>query len=524
LYAIANSPSSTSLENNAERAQAILERMLLRYKREGKDCPAKPDLNSFFQVISTWTRGKSPNFEVGMQNVYKLLLEWSEELEIQPDTDTFNALMSGWLKSRDPKALSKIQQTMQEMEESYKSGNLSARPDRVSLNTMHVAFNKHRRNNQYKCNDIIERLSTLETEYRIPRTFLSQNILMESIIKSGERDAPEKVMELLTKMEDDYKNGVLDMKPDQCSYSSVIRAYLRYGREDAAAKSEELLARMWDLHRNHGGNAPDVEIYNSVVNAYASQESSHALERVKEILREMENGEKEGIPRPNLITFNLVIKSMRNGNKEEGAVFAEDILTTLESMGGKDPNLLPDNYSYTSVITAYARSDSSRKAEKAFEIVERMMEARANGNKGALVTAHTFNAALNACAFVEGGQEEKAKAFGLAMKLNTMRKECGEEADNTWYGTMLRVCSSLLQPSKQREHYVENFFTEACEFGCVGRLVITQLKFAATPEQYSNLLDRDTDDRMNLRDLPKEWTCNARENRPSFISYGNNNK
>jgi len=309
------------------------------------------------------------------------------------------------------------------------------------------------------------------------------------------------------------------MKTDQCSYSAVIGAYVTFKRENAEEKTEEILARMWDLHRNHGGTAPDTAMYNSVINAFASFRSYRGLKKVKDILEEMENGEKEGFPKPNLITYNTVIKAMRNGNREEGAIFAEDVLSKLERIGKDDPELLPDNYSYTSVITAYGRSSSSIKAEKALEIIERMAEAQKSGNQAAIITSHTFNAALNSCAFVNGSEKEKARAFEITTKLDKLRIESGELADSTWYGTMLRACSSLVPSSEYREKLVDLFFTEACEKGCVGRLVIQQLKFAATREQQMRLLKRQFGEReyVHLSELPKHWTCNSREWRPSHF-------
>ncbi len=535
LYSLANAPSN--VEDAPERAQAVLERMLARYRqqrdeleRTGKEYDevqnfekVKPDLNSFNQVIGAWARGRRPGYEVGMESMYNLLLDLSDELDVEPDTDTFNALMGGWLKSDDPNAISKIQDLFQAMEDSYRNGNKSARPDSVSINTLHVAFNKYRRTIPTSKVDHNERLLALEEEYKIPPTFLSQNILMESIIKSGRADAPELAYSILAAMEEDFKCGQAEMKPDQCSYSTVINAYIMYQRDDRAEKTEQILQRMWDLHRNHGGRRPDVDVYNSVLNAYASMESPHALERVKELLHDMEHGEAGGFPKPNLVTYNTVIKAMRSGSKEEGAVFAENILETLENMGQREPMYLPDNYSYTSVISAYGRSNSRKKAEKALEILTRMMVSYENGNRNAIPTTYSFNAALNACAFVEGNEPEKAAAFETAMKLNKLRQKSPYciQPDSTWYGTMLRACSSLLPPSKRREIEVDRFFREACSMGCVGRLVTTQLKFAATPEQYRQLTEREVEDRIVLKELPNEWTWNARDSRPVYKTYAN---
>ncbi|KAG7359140.1 PPR: pentatricopeptide repeat domain containing protein [Nitzschia inconspicua] len=515
LYALANAPDG-AVENAAERSQAVLDRMIKRYQEEGANCLAIPNTNTFNQVLSAWAKGTSPDFEERMMDVYRLLLDWPE---VEPDTDSFNTVMGGWLKSKSLHALSRIQEVFCDMKESHENGNESARPDRISVNTLQVALNRHRR---YAI-DAPGTLLEYEREYNLQPTCVSQNILMDSIIKSGVEDAPEQVMDILSRMEKEFKEGNDAMKPDQCSYSSVILAYSTYNRENTAEKTEELLARAWDLHRNHGGNAPNVSLYNSVVNAFASLDVSESLSYVKKILQEMESGEDSGIPRPDLVTYNTVIKSMRNGNDEDGAVFAENILNTLESIGERDPNFLPDNYSYTSVITAFARSNSPNKAEKAVEIVKRMISAHENGNKSARVSLFTLNAALNACAFVDGSVEDKERAFGLAMELDEMRRrlDLTPNEDNTWYGTMLRACSTLLPPSTRREDFVDRFFKDACAGGCVGRLVLGQMKFAATARQYERLLDRAPEDRIHVGDLPKEWTCNGRDTRPMYRTFSN---
>jgi len=517
LYALSNS----NRHDAAERATGHLERMIFRYRNtspeERKLCNVKPDVNSFNQVIGAWARGKTSNYLIQMEKVFDLLLELASEFNIQLNSDTYNAVMGGWLKSNDKNALSRIQHLFLTMEEDCKRGNKSAQPDRVSINTLQTALNR------FSAGKDNAKHSRLEVQYDIPHNSQSQNILMESIIKSGVHDAPEQALGILSEMEKSFENGQVDMIPDECSYSAVIKAHVTYKRKNLETKAEKLLSRMWNLHQNHGGNPPDVNVYNSLINAYASLKSYRGVTKAKQILDEMENG-KKGLPKPNLITYNTVIKAMRNGNRAEGAVFAENILSRLERLGKDDPELLPDNYSYTSVITAYGRSSSPKKAEKALEIIERMTEAQKNGNKAVIVTTQTFNAALNSCAFVDGNMEEKARAFEIATKLDGLRAKSGQQADCVWYGTLLRACSTLIPPSEHRENLVDLFFHEAREKGCVGRLVLQQLKFAANRQQQIRLLKREFDegDHVRLDELPEEWTCNSRDWGSSVTSCSRN--
>mgnify|MGYP001213054670 CR=1 FL=1 len=84
-----------------------------------------------------------------------------------------------------------------------------------------------------------------------------------------------------------------------------------------------------------------------------------------------------------------------------------------------------------------------------------MIQANENGNIAAKPTVHSFNAALNACAFVDGDTAQKADAFEVALKIYNLLQEY-DAPDQTTYGTMIRACSGLLASNdKRREETVE---------------------------------------------------------------------
>lgn len=418
--------------------------------------------------------------------------------------------MGGWLKSEDPRALSKMQEVLAVMEQSYEEGNEEAKPDRVTINTITAAYAKN--NKKGSMADSMKLRHTMEKKYNIKSDAISQNIVLDSWRKSGRSDSPERVMDHLNSMESDFKNGNLEHKPDGYTYSSVIDCFIKFQRQDAPQKAEEILERMNDLYQNWGGDPVTSSVYNAVINAWASSGTKEALDRVKELLQEMEDndGDDPSIPLPSRISYNTVIKAMREGTADDAA-YAEEILSVLERKGERESHLLPDSYSYTSVITAYGRSDAKNKAQKALELLKRMIEANNNGNIAAKPTVHSFNAALNACAFVNGDSDEKSDAFELALNIFDLLQEY-DEPDQTTYGTMIRACSALLHAKdKRREAKVDEIFQKACENGSVGRLVITQMKFAATPSQHIRLMGKDLLDRVHIKDLPRAWTQNVRE-------------
>ncbi len=504
LYALANS----SLEDAPKRAENILRKMKDGYT--AGNAFVKPDINSYNQAIGSWARGRQKGFEVRMERLFEELVALPAEMEIQPNTDTFNALMGGWLKSNKDQALSKIEEILHMMEQYHLSGNDSAKPDRVSVNTVIAAYAK---NSQNGAVDKALALKTkMEKRYNITADTMSNNIVVDSWCKSGRSDAPERVLELLDVMEREFKMGKRNLKPDSYTYSSVIDSFIKCNRLDAAQKAEEILRRMQDLHRFHGGDPPVTSVFNAVINAWACSESSHAVERAEAILKQMEDHHSVDscIARPNRISYNTVIKAMRNGSADEAAR-AESLLKILEERSQNDNEFTPDSYSYTAVITAYGRSDDPNKAQKALAVLQRMIHAYKGGNKAAKPNVHSFNAALNACAFVTGDCSKKEEAFSISLQIVKLL-QYHARADHTTYGTILRACSSLLpRDDERRNQVVEYIFRRACQEGQVGRLVVTQLKFAASHGQYLALIGRDPSIRVNLKELPIEWTCNVRE-------------
>jgi tetratricopeptide (TPR) repeat protein len=499
LYAWANA----SIEDAAARAQQVLRRMQEQYK-EG-NVLAKPDTNSYNQVLAAWSRGRKMGFERRMQFIFDELMALPEEEEIHPDTDTFNHVMGGWLKSDDKDALTRIEETFKLMEQNYEMGNKEARPDRITINTITAAYARSPTAGEVEKS--MELRSSMEERYGIKPDVVSHNILVDSWCKSGRPDAPDRVVELLNTMEREFKRGIFYLKPDAYTYSSVIDCFIKCDQPGAVERAERILERMEELHRDHGGDPVPAAVYNTIMNAWASSNSEEAPARVKALLLEME----ENGPQPNRITYNTVIKAMRDGTAHQAA-YAEQVLFKLEERGVSENEFLPDSYSYTSVITAYARSDAWDKAQKALQLLERMIQAYKNGNIACKPTVHSFNAALNACAFTQGDEGLKAKAFSICMTIYDLLKK-NSDADHTSYGTILRCCGTLLSPrDKTRQEMVEYMFQKACEQGQVGRLVVNQMKFAAQPHQHMRLTGLDLMERVNMRDLPRAWTRNVKEN------------
>jgi hypothetical protein len=508
LYALANS----SGQDAGVRAEGILRKIQEAYKN-GRNTQVKPDINSYNQVLTTWARARHQGYERRMQAIFDEILHLAvKDGDIYPNTDTFNAIMGGWLKSNDKAALERIEEILKIMEESYQNGNEAAKPDRVSINTISAAYTKNGKTGAVE--KTIALRASMETKYEIDTDTetVSCNILVDSWCKSGRPDGPERVLDILNAMERDFKKGKISSKPDAYTYCSVIDCFQKCAKPDAPERAEEILLRMKDLYRRFNGDPVTTSLYNAVINSWASSDSEYAPKRARNLLQEMQekNGKDLCIPAPDRITYNSVIKAMRGGTTQQ-ATWAEDLLSVLEKRGPTDSAFLPDAYTYTSTITAYGRSDYKDKAPKALELLQRMVRAFEQGNDAAKPTVHSFNAGLNACAFVKGDAKQKSEAFSITMDIFSLLHKWGE-ADHTTYGTILRACACLLPlTDKRRVQTVDDIFQKAATQGQVGRLVMAQMKFAATPQQHLRLTGQDYTERTITQNLPRAWTRHVRE-------------
>ena len=502
LYAISNS----SQKDAGERAESILRTMKREYDNGKGNVHAKVDTNTYNQVMGAWVRSRQPGFEKKIQALFEELVSAPKEWEIRPDTDTFNALLGGYLKSKQPDALIRIQETLELMHESFEAGNDAAKPDHVTMNTVAAAYAKRGTADEETIAVLMDIRSSMKAKYGLEPDTVSQNMIIDRWCKMAPTvpNAPERAMDLLEVMEQQFKEGNSDSKPDAYTYASIIDCFTKSGRPDAAEEAEELLHRMEDLFRHHDGEPVVTEVYNALMNAWACSDSGFAIDRVQALLQAMEENPTDDpcIPKPDRISYNTILKTIakQSGTLVE-ASHAEDILNSMEEMGKENKEYLPDSYSFTSVILAYGRSDAECKAEKAVQIILRLLDSYQGGNNNAKPCVQVFNAGLNACAFVKGDFKSKSKAFDHSMTIWHLLCEY-TGPDHTSYGTMLRCATALLPPSDERRmKTIDYMFGEACEHGQVGRLVMKQMEFADLPrEKY-----------QELNSLPSSWTRNVRE-------------
>ena len=235
-------------------------------------------------------------------------------------------------------------------------------------------------------------------------------------------------------------------------------------RADAGIVADELLNEMIRLGRHIEALRPNTYTYLSVLYAWSSCGTVDAGKRATEILEKMEQD------------MELSAKEGR-----------ESIMRTTQRC-------------YVLAQTAWARSPSEKKAEGALEVLEMMERSFENGNKDARPTVQAYSMVINACAFadtildaegnsVKATPEAQLRAFQIA---ETMMDRFSKQDDlcptSMTFGTFIKCCGRLDLPSNLAKKSAIGAFGDCCRAGLVSDFVITQMKYALTPEEFLNVL------------------------------------
>ncbi|KAL9188006.1 hypothetical protein ACHAXT_006384 [Thalassiosira profunda] len=230
--------------------------------------------------------------------------------------------------------------------------------------------------------------------------------LLDAWAYSGESDAVDNALALLSRMEE-LRETNASVAPTVKSYTKAINSIARSGRRDAGERAEEILTRMID----DGELRPNTFTYTYVIDAYARSPSSKAPHAAQRLVDQMEFLRAHGDPdvKPTTRAWNSVISAWAQWKGEEmawghvgsGADRAEACLGMMEELADTTGNedVRPNSYNYNSVISALAHSQEEGAASRAEKILERMENLyRETGDDNIRPRTATYNAIIDAWA------------------------------------------------------------------------------------------------------------------------------
>jgi len=469
---------------------------------------------------------------------------------------TFHWLMDSWAFSGQRDAPSKALSLLRRMEDLASTHHVAPNLDSYAK-LIHVYTRSGKKNAGTKAHSILQELQ------HTPNEFIYTSVL-EAYASSGASDAGLKAENLCYEMQHEYEiNPDLDIKPTARSYNAVINAWARSKDEDGARKAEDFLYAMEEMYASKGYKGlcakPNTINYNSLINAWAGSRKYGAAEKAEHILRRMEdlhhNGDTEVKPdvisfnscmdawakseveragqraedlfnrmeklyksgenldvKPNTRSYNSMMNAYAKSGHYDAALIAQNILEKMEKLYEKGNNdVKPDLFSFATVINAWGRSNESGKADRILEIFNYMEKWYKKGNESVRPNVVIFNAAINACAYTIGDIAEQRRATEIT---NTLFKKLEQSSyghpDQVTYGTFLKVCHQQMPSDDIRDQLINIIFKKCAKDGQVGKLVLDQLKFMTTEEQFKNLVGISMYD-CSYWDIPGSWRQNVVE-------------
>jgi hypothetical protein len=290
------------------------------------------------------------------------------------------------------------------------------------------------------------------------------------------------------------------LRPRTTSFNAVLAAWSKSGRPEAADRASNILAFMEILSKQGDVNvAPDYVSYAIVMGILArSQDQVTAARKAGTFLRHAEKSYQEALD----------------------TVDVNDV----EAVAAASNGLVPDTILFNTAMGCWAKSIVSGSYLKARSILNRQTALYESGCDKCRPDVYGFTSVISACASEDGSKKEKMAAFQVALDTYRELDQYTEDAANhVTYGTMLKACGKLLPSgSPVRRKWVRRVFQDAAKTGCVGDMVLGRMREAASPDIFKELMQG-----IDKRHLPQSWTCNVdqasdRRRKNGSRQYNNN--
>jgi len=257
------------------------------------------------------------------------------------------------------------------------------------------------------------------------------NIALNAWTKSGVKDGSQRALVLLDRIEECRLQDEVYPRADTQCFFTVISSFAKRREFQAAQTAEKLLLRLGDLP----GNERQAKHFNLVLNAYAESGHVRSGEMAEQLLKSMTELFRttgDDNVKPELQSYNTVIKAHARSKKKDSAQRAASILSSMETE--------PDKISYSSCIDAWTKSGVKGAAQKAERILKEMKALSENDHLDSKPDRICYNAVINALA-ASGEQDAGERSERLLDEMQKLSDTGDEEMQpDTWtYNTCIKA-------------------------------------------------------------------------------------
>lgn len=227
--------------------ESILMHMEETYE-ETLEASIRPNTVSYVTAIDAIVRRNEGDMAIRAQRtVDRMTRLYAKELgHVRPTKTIFNCLIHAYSKSRGKDAASQAEKIFNWMDSQYCAGDDLVKPDEVSLCAVLNAWaNQGTTIGAERAQQIWNRMKSISAPERgFDLTIMMPNIVIKAIARSNDPDGVKKAEQILEDIEEDYRNGKSNLRPDVTTASSVINAAAYYtGNSEGRAQALEIAIR-----------------------------------------------------------------------------------------------------------------------------------------------------------------------------------------------------------------------------------------------------------------------------------------
>ncbi|KAL3792689.1 hypothetical protein HJC23_009417 [Cyclotella cryptica] len=464
-----NSLLDALLKKQTDQSMELAEKLMKKMESLGGD--SRPDIASYNMMISALSRSSCKGSEQkAVDYLRSMLRSFNNDhySKAKPTSFVFNSVIAMLDRSSEEWADDVMYKTLMSMENQQRQGNASVIPDTITYNTVIGKLSK--RPTKENAKKVMKLLTQMESKEEDGNFDASPDIITyTNILKIQSKLDPNRASDIASR----YVTRSLARSPlppmDRVGLRALLMALSRSGKFENAFDAISL----WERLEGCGKTTKllDSDTCNLVLLAFSKvkteQSADIVLSFLTERLKRLSNGDKS-IVLPTVVGMNAALTVLSNSGRINDALSIVEIMKALYMNGHS--KLQPDPGCYTSILTSVASVQSSSKnnalyAEKVLKKAKEELE---------VVPITLVNAAINACAWTSGDQNDKKRAIQIAFEIFDQTKE-RSSYDAVTFGLMIKACMKLSSDDDTRFKLVQRLFQVCAKNGLVGNMVMREI-------------------------------------------------
>ena len=361
-----------------------------------------------------------------------------------------------------------------------------------------------------RCERILERMEE-EGGLVKPDLCSYKTVLMAWRHAEGQHSAhrAQRILEsMIRKFQEDPRVNSYIM-PDSDCFDIVLQSWSRCGHPQAPENAERVLAAMERLYENTGSSKlkPRTTSFNAVLASWSRSSHANAADRAYDLLGFMELLEESGdtMVAPDKASYCTAMGALakQSGHPFQIARKAERLLRRAEKRYRAESSVVPDAILFNTAMGCWAKAKKPGAFRYARSILNRQISLYESGCLECRPDVFGYTSVIASAAAEGGSAEDRLEAFDIAVSTYRRMENDKVKPNHVTYGNMLKACSRLLPPnSPARKKWTKRIFLESRQAGCVGDMVLSRLRECVPNREYKRLMEGHT-----KRNIPKAWTA-----------------